>query len=234
MKIRYDLVMIGLLLPLGPVFAAGGDDPLLTKLMVDQLEKRENDKGDEYVFDGELWIGKDLNKFWLKAKAEQFDGETESSEVQALYSRAVAPYWDLQLGVRRDAQPEPKRNWAVIGFNGLAPYFFEIDTALFIGEQGRSAARFMAEYEIMFTQRLVLTPEVEFNLYGKDDPQIGIGSGLADMEAGLRLSYAFTREFAPYIGINWSGKFGKTADYARDAGEETAKTQWVAGVRMWF
>ncbi len=122
----------------------------------------------------------------------------------------------------------------MLGFEGLAPYFFEVDASIFIGENGRSAARLEAEYELMFTQRLVLSPEIEINLSGKEDPELGSGTGLTDVEAGLRLRYEIWREFAPYIGVNWTGKFGQTADYAKAAGEETSETQFVAGVRFWF
>jgi len=225
--------MFSLLLP-ASVLAAGGDDPLLTKVMVDQFESRDSEGPNPTVLDAQMWIGKDLNKFWLKTEVEQVDGETEEAKVQALYSRAIAPYWDLQTGLRRDYRPEPGRDWFVLGLEGLAPYFFEIDAAVFIGENGRSAARLEAEYELLFTQRLILSPEIEMNFYGKDDPELGIGSGLADMEAGLRLRYEISREFAPYIGVNWTRKFGRTADFARAAGEETQDTQLVAGLRFWF
>lgn len=233
MKKLYSVILSGLLLPLN-LFAAGADDPLLSKVMVEQFEARDSDEGTETVLDGQLWIGYDLNKLWLKTEVEQFEGETEEAELQALYSRAIAPYWDVQVGVRRDLRPEPTEDWLVFGFQGLAPYFFETNFALFIGEEGRSAARLEMEYEFMFTQRWVLSPEIEINLSGKDEPARGIGDGLTDIELGLRLRYEIRREFAPYIGINWSGKFGKTADYAEAAAEETSKTQLVAGIRFWF
>jgi len=214
--------------------AAGGDDPLLSKIMIDQLEQRNGDKEDPVVLEAEMWIGKDLNKFWLKSEVEQVEGKTEEAEVQALYSRAITPYWDLQTGWRRDYKPEPQQDWFVLGVDGLAPYFFEVGASLFIGEDNRSAFRFEAEYEIMLTQRLVLSPEIELNFYGKDDKEHAIGSGLADSEIGLRLRYEFWREFAPYIGITREAKHGRTADMAIAKGEETEETQAVAGFRFWF
>ena len=214
--------------------AATADDPLLSMVLIDQLEIRSTDGPDPFVLDGQLWIGKDLNKLWIKTEVERVDGETEEAELQALYSRAIAPYWDAQIGWRRDFRPKPERDWLAIGVQGLAPYFFEVDAALFIGESGRSAARLEAEYEFMFSQRLILSPEIEVNFYGKDDPAIGIGSGLSDIELGLRLRYEIRREFAPYVGINWSRKFGQTADYAKTAGNDIKDTQIVAGVRIWF
>ena len=158
--------------------------------------------------------------------------------MQLLYSQAIAPFWDFQLGWRRDFEikdaQKPEQDWAVIGFQGLAPYFFEVDTAFFIAESGSTALRFEAEYEMMLTQQWVLSPEVEVNLYGQNDQALGQGSGLSDIEFGLRLRYEIKREFAPYIGINWSKKYGNSAEYASLQGEDTSDTQIVIGVRAWF
>lgn len=210
------------------------DDPTLTKVMINQLEIRKADQGDNpLAWEAEAWVGKDLNKLWLKTEGEKVGSKVEEAELQVLYSRAVAPYWDVQAGVRKDFKPEG-REWATVGVKGLAPYFFETDAALFVGDDGRTAARLKGEYEIMLTQKTVLSPEAEINLYGKDDPAMGIGSGLSDASAGLRLRHEFKREFAPYVGVNWSKKFGKTADFSRADGEKTEDTQFVAGVRLWF
>lgn len=233
MKIK-TIIAISLLFMPSIVLAAGDDDPLLSKIMIDQLERRNGDKEDPTVLEAEMWLGKDLNKFWLKTEVEQVEGKTEEAEVQALYSRAIAPFWDLQTGWRRDYKPEPQRDWFVLGVDGLAPYFFEVGASLFIGEDNRSAFRFEAEYEIMLTQRLVLAPEIELNFYGKDDAEHAIGSGLADSEISLRLRYEFWREFAPYIGITRQTKHGRTADMAIANDRETEETQAVAGFRFWF
>jgi len=217
-----------------PVAAMESDDPLLTMFKLDQFELRDADGGTPFVWEGYGWVGRDLNKLWIKTEGERVHGETEEAELQLLYGRAVHTYWDLQVGWRHDIRPEPTRDWLAIGAMGLAPYWFEVDAALFLGNDGRTSARLKAEYELLFTQRLVLTPEIEVNLYGEDDPQLGIGSGLSDMELGLRLRYEIRREFAPYIGVNWIQKFGGTADFARDEGASTSDLQWVAGVRAWF
>ncbi len=219
-----------------PVFAAEmNDDPLLSKVMVTQFESRLTDFSDPVaVLDAQAWIGKDLNKLWLKTDLE-FDGDaTEEAEFQALYSRAIAPYWDVQVGWRTDIRPEPNRNWAVIGFQGLAPYWFELEANVFIGDNGRTSARLEAEYEILLTQKLILTPDFEVNAYGKNDAATGTGSGISDLELGLRLRYEIRREFAPYIGVNWAKKFGQTAHFAREEGVGTNDVQFVAGIRIWF
>jgi len=210
------------------------DDPLIGKVMIDQFEKRYTEGSDPVVLEAQGWLGKDLHKLWIKIDAERVNGENEEVEVQALYSRAVLPFWDLQVGWRHDFRPVPNRDWAVVGVQGLAPYWFEIDAALFLGDSGRTALRFEAEYEVLFTQRLILTPELEINAFGKDDAETGVGSGLSDLELGLRLRYEIVREFAPYIGVNWTNKYGNTADFARATGGETSDVQFVLGVRAWF
>lgn len=216
------------------VWAGMEDDPLLIMGKLDQFEIRDADDPDPLVWGAQGWIGKDLNKLWLKTEGERVDGDTEELEFQALYGRAIAPYWDFQVGWRGDFKPKPTRDWLAIGVQGVAPYFFEIDAAFFVGDGGRKSARLDAEYELLFSQKLILTPEIEINLFGKDDPELGIGSGLSDVETGLRLRYEIRREFAPYIGVNWEKKFGGTADFARNAGEETDDVQLVAGIRAWF
>ena len=210
------------------------DDPLLLTVILDQLEMRDVGGDDVLSWDGQGWLGRDLHKIWIKTDGERTGGTTDEAELQFLYSKAIARYWDFQLVVRHDFKPSPSRSWAAIGFKGLAPYFFDIDAAAFIGESGRTALRFEAEYELLFTQRLILTPDIEINLYGQNDPDAGIGAGLSDLEAGLRLRYEIRREFAPYIGVNWSRLFGNTADFARIAGDKTSETQLVIGLRAWF
>ena len=210
------------------------DDPLLLTVILDQLEMRDVGGDNTLSWDGQGWLGRDLHKIWIKTDGERTAGSTDEAELQFLYSKVIARYWDFQLGVRHDFKPSPSRSWAAIGFKGLAPYFFDIDAAAFIGESGRTALRFEAEYELLFTQRLILTPDIEINLYGQNDPDAGIGAGLSDLEAGLRLRYEIRREFAPYIGVNWSRLFGNTADFARIAGEKSSETQLVIGLRAWF
>jgi len=218
------------------VQAGSKDDPLLTKFMFDQLEFRDSDEDNPFILEGQFWLGHDLEKLWIKTEFESVDGETKEAELQALYSKAIAPYWDFQVGVRRDFELDslPGRSWGVIGFQGLAPYYFEVDTALFIGESGRTALRLEAEYELLFTQRLILTPEIEVNFYGQNDEIARMGSGLSDVELGLRLRYEIRREFAPYIGLNWSKKFGNSANFSRLDGLDVSDTEFVLGFRAWF
>ncbi len=232
----YCIALMCAAIVLCPAIAAGHaeDDPVLILLMLDELERRGSGSDRVDSWDAEAWFGRDLDKLWIKSEGQRASGSTQHAELQFLYSKAVATYWDFQVGVRQDPEPSPSRSWAAVGFQGLAPYYFEIDAAIFIGESGRTALRFEAEYEFLLTQRLVLTPEIEVNVYGKDDPAIGVGSGLSDVEAGLRLRYEIRREFAPYIGVNWSRLYGATADFARASGGRTSDTEFLIGIRVWY
>ncbi len=218
----------------GNAVAGMSDDPFLFMLKVDKLELRDADDGTALVWDAQAWAGKDLHKLWLKTEGERMNAETEEGSVELLYSRAIAPFWDLQAGWRHDFRPEPNRDWFAFGLKGLAPYLFEVDATAYVGESGRMAAGLAVEYEYMFTQKLILSPELEMSFYSKDDEAVGIGSGLSGMEAGLRLRYEIVREFAPYIGVNWWRKFGNTADYARAEGGKVDDVEFVAGFRLWF
>lgn len=227
------LLGLSLLAMTSPAFAAMGEEPVVSSLMMHKFET--DDSGQQVLrWDGQFWLGRDLNKFMLKSEGERSRDGTEEFEIQALYSRAIAPFWDLQAGIRHDLKPEPTQNWGVITLQGLAPYFFETDISLFVGESGNTALRLNGEYELLLTQRLILSPRLEVNLYGKDMPELETGTGLADIEAGLRLRYEIRREFAPYLGLNWYRLHGRTADYARMNGEADSDTSVVAGIRFWF
>lgn len=209
------------------------DDASVGTVQLDQLEWREIDGDDAQVWELQAWYGNDYNKLWFESEGERVDGE-EDGRVELMWDRIVSRWWSIQGGVRQDFGEGPSRTWADIGIQGLAPYFFEIDAALYVGEQGRTAVRFSGEYDMLITQRLILQPELEFELYGKDDPENGIGSGLSDVEVGLRLRYEIRREFAPYIGVHWERKFGGTADLARNEGHDVSDLLFVAGLRAWF
>jgi copper resistance protein B len=202
-------------------------------LLLDQLEWREIDEADGHVWELDAWYGDDYNKLWFETEGQGADGE-EEGRIELMWDRIISPWWSFQTGVRQDFGDGPSRTWLDIGVQGLAPHFFEIDAAVYIGEQGRTAARFSGEYDMLLTQRLILQPELEVRAFGKDDRENGIGSGLSIIEIGLRLRYEIRRELAPYLGVQWERKFGRTADFARDEGEDVEGVALVAGVRAWF
>lgn len=190
---------------------------------------------DGYRWDGEAFVGGDINRLWLKSEGEgSFGDRLDSAEVQALYSRAIGPYFNLQAGVRQDFGRGPNRTYATVGFEGLAPYMFEVEGALFLSNKGDLLARLGGYYDQRITQRVVLQPRVELNISAQDVPENRLGPGLTNAELGLRLRYEITRQFAPYIGVSYDAKTGRTADFARAAGEDPTTTSFVAGVRLWF
>jgi copper resistance protein B len=204
------------------------------KLVVDLAEHQFRDGKDGYRWEGEAWLG-DLNRFVIKSKGEGTSGGgLDKAEVQALYSKALDPWWNVQVGFRQDIRPRPARTWATLGIEGRAPYQFEVQAAAFLSDKGQLAARLESAYDQRITQRLIVQPRVEFDLSAQDMPDQRIGSGLSSAELGLRLRYEIRREFAPYVGINWTWAAGRTADYARADGKDTTERSVVAGIRFWF
>ncbi|MBX7502384.1 copper resistance protein B [Qipengyuania sp. YG27] len=200
----------------------------------DRAEYRAREGGDGYLWDVQGYYGGDLDKFWFKSEGEGTFGESpESAEVQGLWSHAIGPWWDLQAGVRQDLTG-PERTHAVIGVQGLAPYMFEVDAAAFLSNKGDLTASIEAELDQRITQRLILQPRAELSLSAQDVPELGVGAGLDTVELGVRLRYEIAREFAPYIGIEQEWKLGRSADYARLAGEDPSVTNYVVGIRFWF
>jgi copper resistance protein B len=217
------------------------DDPLLAMFKLDQFERAHGDGAATTDWEAEAWIGHDFDKLWLRTEGERESGATDA-RVEAFWDHAFASYWDWQLGVRHDFGSDPqrplpaigapaRRDWAAFGVQGLAPYWFEIEATAYVGDSGRTALRFRAEYELLLAQRLVLQPEFETNVYGKRDLDRAVDSGVNDAEFGLRLRYEIRREIAPYLGVVWKHRFG---DEAVIAGRTGSETQLVAGMRVWF
>lgn len=210
------------------------DKQLNSFFLLDQFEYQDADEGSALNWDASGWIGGDIDRLWLRSEGERSNGVTEDAELQALWGHSVGPWWDVVTGVRQDFKPGSAQTWGAFGIQGMALYAFEAQATAFIGENGQSAARLEGDYDLLLTNRLILQPTAEVNFYGKNDPERGIGSGLANTELGLRLRYEICREFAPYIGITWNRAYGNTADLARDEGEDDNEARLVAGIRMWF
>lgn len=204
-------------------------------ILFDLAEYQARKSGDGYRWEAEAWFGGDIDRFMVKTEGEGTFGEPiDDAEVQLLYSRAVAPYWNAHVGVRHDFRPDPSRTYAVVGIEGVAPYWFHLSGQLFLSDKGDVRARAEGSYDQRITQSLILSPRAEFNLSAQDMPAIGVGSGLTDVELGLRLRYEVRKEFAPYVGVEWSRKVGDTARYASAAGEDASVVNFVAGIRFWF
>lgn len=179
------------------------------------------------------WVGTDENKLWIKSEGEHKDGELEDANFWALYSRNIATFWDAQIGVRYDAEPVSTA-YAVAGFNGLAPYWFETEAHFFISDEGDISIRLREENDFLLTQKLILQPYAEINLSVQDVPKQDIGAGLRDGQIGLQTRYEFTRKFAPYVDIHYGRKFGETSSIAKNNGVDNNELVGAIGLRLMF
>jgi copper resistance protein B len=211
------------------------DNPIITHALLDQAEGRWNGRNTDFRYDGQLWSGTDLNKIWLKSEGTvTHQGKFTDGQHEFLLDHAISSYFDVQGGVRVDLDSAVTRTWAALGIQGLSLYFFDIEATAYASDQGRFAARLKASYDLLITQRLILQPEAEVNFYSKSDVARGTGSGLSDIDAGLRLRYEITRKVAPYIGVSYAGRFFQSANFARQQGEKPNDVRFVFGVRTWF
>lgn len=212
------------------------DNRIFAHVLLGQFEGRTNGPDNELRWDGEGWIGTDMNRLWLKSEVFSNNGTVSDGDHEALYDRPIPHmrYFDAQVGVRVDLDSGPTRTWAAVGIEGLAPYRFEFAPTLYIRDGGHVAGRVIGFYDLLLTQRWIVQPEAELNFYSKDDPSRRIGSGLSNLDTGVRLRYEISRKFAPYIGFAYSGNYGNTAGYSRQAGETTSAHRLVFGLRLWF
>ncbi len=212
------------------------DNEIFKHVLLDQFEGRTNGPDNELRWDGEAWAGTDMNRLWLKSEAFANTRGVSDGDHELLYDRPIPrmKYFDAQAGVRADLDSGPGRAWAAIGIEGLAPYLFEFAPTLYIRNDGHVAGRITGFYDLLFTQRLIAEPEAELNFYSKDDPARGIGSGLSDLDTGVRLRYEFSRKFAPYVGFAYTGRYGNTASYAHRTGETTSDPRFIFGLRLWY
>lgn len=204
------------------------------RVLIERLEARLGDE-DGYLLDGQAWYGGDIDRLWLKMEGEgAFEGGLHGVELQALWSHAIGPWFDLQTGVRYDLGPGKDRGHLVVGVQGLAPYWIELEAAAFLSEEGDLTVTVEAEHDMRITQRLILQPRGELSLAAQVIPERGLGAGVTDIEAGLRLRYEIVPQFAPYLGVEYEAKLGETADRARAAGEDPDQLSFLVGIKAWF
>jgi len=203
-------------------------------VLFDQLEWQSHGGVNGLSWDTNGWIGGDRNRFWFRTEGDGEDGRLDDAQAHALYGRMIARWWDVVAGVRQDVRPGSPQTWAVVGIQGLAPYWFEVQATAYLGAAGRTHFRIETEYELLLTNRLILQPLAEIEIYGKADPAHRVGAGLSSVDASLRLRYEFRREIAPYVGVVWRRAFFGTADLARAAGEGVGGTRFALGVRLWL
>ena len=208
-------------------------DPIRYFVLFDQLEWQASDEGGGVNVDATAWYGRARNRLWLRLEGSSDSGRVDEAAAHVLFGRQISRWWDLVAGIRQDVDPGPAQTWAAVGLQGLAPYWFQIDATGYVGASGRTQLRGEVEYELLLTNRLVLQPRAEANVFGQSDPERGIGAGLESTEFGLRLRYELRRELAPYVGVGWRNRWGETADLAEASGESTGGVRLVVGLRFW-
>jgi len=212
------------------------DNEMFAVFRGDRLEFQTREGEDAVLWDVQTWLGSDYNKLWFKSEGSWLldEEEFEEAETELFYSRNIATFWDLQIGVRHDFKPDPNRTFAALGIQGLARYWFEMEATAYVSEDGDISAALEVEYDLLLSQRLILQPRFETTIAVQEVEEYGTGQGVNDIELGVRLRYEIRREFAPYIGVSWSRKLGETADLAEADGESIETTSFVAGIKFWF
>ncbi len=216
-----------------PFGAPVEDNHVFYHLLFDQLEGRFG-RDNTFRWEGEGWAGNDMNRVVLKTEGNVSKGLVEDGDQELLYSRPISTYFNVQGGLRYDLDSAPGRGWAAFGVEGLAPLFFHVSATGYMSDRGHLAAKLEGNYDLLLTQTLILQPQLEMNFYSKDDPARGIGTGLSELDTGLRLRYEISRKFAPYIAMTYENKFGDTANFARAAGEQVSALRFGIGIRTWF
>lgn len=207
-----------------------------TALFIDKLEYSAGDGPDHGAWKVQGWTGGDINRLWLKTDGEfDLNDGVEAAGVELLYSRAVAPFWDVQAGLRQDySRDSSDPTSLVLAVQGLAPYWWETSASVYMSTKGEVTAELEAEYDQRITQKLILQPVIGVSLSAQDIPERQIGSGLSSIEAGLRLRYEIRKEFAPYVGVDWSRAFGQTRDWREASGSDASETRFVVGIKAWL
>ena len=211
------------------------DNSIFTHVLLEQAEDRWNGRNNEFRYDGQAWSGTDYNKLWLKSEGTVTNqGRFADGQHEVLYDRAISSYFDLQAGTRVDLDSATTRTWGALGIQGLSLYFFDVEATVYASDSGHYAARLKGSYDLLITNRVILQPEAEMNFYTRSDLGRRTGTGLSDIDAGLRLRYEFSRKLAPYVGVSYTGLFGQSARFARREGEDPHRVSFTFGIRSWF
>jgi len=221
-------------------FTSHAEEPanIFYGFQMEEFEYRYGESGEElFAFDGDAFIGSDELKLRWEGDGE-FDLNIEKFETlsnQLSLQTPVSDFWDIKGGVRYTSPQGPDRWYVAVGLSGLAPQWFEIDTQLYLSEKGKLSADLDVEYSVLLTNYLTLTPSATVDVAFSSDREIGVGSGVNSVEAGLRLSYdVWDRIFSPYVGVVYERKFGQTANFVEAEGESADIWYAVIGAKLMF
>ncbi len=210
------------------------DDATNFLVLFDQFEGQTGHGASGFSWDTKGWVGGDRTRLWYRTEGDRIGGRLEQAHGHVLLGRSIARWWDVTAGLRQDSAPGLHRTALAFGVQGLAPYWFEVEASAYVEFSGRTHLRLETEYDLLITNRLILQPLAEIEIYGRADPERRLDVGPTIGELGFRLRYELRRELAPYIGVVWTRKFFGTADAARAAGERTAAARLAVGLRFWM
>lgn len=234
MYIKLLFSFTAFLIAIAQIAFAEENHPQIFHAMKVETDIGTSHNGAVSTWDIDGWIGGDVNKLWIKSQGESLKGRTpEFSEYWAMYSRNIATFWDGQIGIRYDEQPNSTAYFAA-GVEGLAPYLFETKAHLFVSDKGDITARLGQENDLLITQRLITQPYFEINVSAHDIPEQQIGTGFTSGEFGIQTRYEITRKFAPYVDLRYERKLGETATIAKKHGEDQDNTIASIGLRLIF
>lgn len=203
-------------------------------LRADQLEGFAAGDDSGLRWKGSASWGDTLDRVGLASEGDRAQDAAPELDTRLYWSHAVSPFWNAVLALRETNAEGEARSWAGIGLQGLAPFRIETGVALYAGAGGQAELRVDLQHELLLTNRLILQPQLELNAFGRDDAMRGEGAGLAETRAGLRLRYELSRQFAPYLGVEWTQACGATRDLRDAVGERAHEARTVAGLRFWY
>ena len=182
-------------------------------------------------------IGTDENRLFIEANLDKAESNDPKYDVSALYSRNVAPFWDVQAGVRY-SEDKNNRNSnridGVIGLLGLAPYFFETKAYLYGGENNFWGASFDVNRDLLLTQKLITQPYIEADIVLNDNSDFASKTGLSGLKTGIKTRYEITKRIRPFVDVAYQYEKGQKATNVQEATESEKGWKYGAGIELVF
>lgn len=181
------------------------------------------------------WVGTDENKLFIIADYTKAESEKSEQSLAALYSRNIADFWDVQAGVNYrynpDREVDKEQFEGVVGFHGMAQYFFETDADLYVGQDQQWRFVLETERDLLLTQKLILQPYLEMEWVLRDESKYAAKTGLADAEVGIKTRYEIVKNrVMPFIDVGYGYSKGRKETDWQTASD--SKTGWVYGAGL--
>ena len=181
-------------------------------------------------------IGTDENRLFIEANLDKAESNDPKYDVSALYSRYVAPFWDIQAGVRysEDRNNNSNRVDGVVGILGLAPYFFETQAYLYGGENNFWGASFDVDRDLLLTQKLITQPYIEADIVLNDNSDFASKTGLSELKTGIKTRYEITKRIRPFVDVAYQYEKGLKETRFQQATDSEKGWLYGAGIEFVF